>query len=352
MTTAMGNFGLRYYAFGVIVYGWIQLGVCFSATKAGRGPKLVLEPPAVMEFSSETGAVLPCSAQGQPAPLVTWEKKDGAPASPVVGLRDVRSDGSLVFSAFLSAQYRQDVHSATYRCVASNALGTVKSRLVHVQGVVLQKFTANVYDVYVIRGNAALLRCHVPPVVKDYIRVTSWVRDDGVTVGSLGSTDIQNRYLMLPTGELIIRDVKSPDTFRGYRCQVHNVLTGSSDLSATTGKVIITEPHTQMPPRMAEYKNLVQTEQGLQAFLPCLAHGNPPPKQMWYRLHAPNGAPASASSSSSSSSSSSASLSSGNGFKGKKATTVSPSERVTLLEGALVIHGARTQDSGDRKSVV
>lgn len=112
------------------------------------------------------------------------------------------------------------------------------------------------------------------------------------------------------------------------------------------------EPHTQMPPRMAEYKNLVQTEQGLQAFLPCLAHGNPPPKQMWYRLHAPNGAPASASSSSSSSSSSSASLSSGNGFKGKKATTVSPSERVTLLEGALVIHGARTQDSGKYVCVV
>lgn len=54
--------------------------------------------------------------------------------------------------------------------------------------VVLQKFTANVYDVYVIRGNAALLRCHVPPVVKDYVRVTSWVRDDGVTVGNLGST--------------------------------------------------------------------------------------------------------------------------------------------------------------------
>ncbi|CAN8027510.1 unnamed protein product, partial [Ixodes persulcatus] len=51
---------------------------------------------------------------------------------------------------------------------------------------------------------------------------------------------IENRYLMLPTGELIIREVKTADTFRGYRCQVHNILTGSSDMSATAGKVIIT----------------------------------------------------------------------------------------------------------------
>ncbi|KAG0411909.1 hypothetical protein HPB47_010959, partial [Ixodes persulcatus] len=108
------------------------------------------------------------------------------------------------------------------------------------EDVVLQKFTANVYDVYVIRGNSALLRCYVPPAVKDYVRVTSWVRDDGVTVGTLGSTGIEDRYLMLPTGELLIRGVQSPDTFRGYRCQVRNVLTGVTDTSATAGKVIVT----------------------------------------------------------------------------------------------------------------
>ncbi|KAM7292179.1 Down syndrome cell adhesion molecule homolog, partial [Ixodes scapularis] len=306
----------------------------------GFGPALVLEPPTSMEFSSESGAVLPCSARGQPTPRITWERKDGSPAAPVDGLRSVRSDGSLVLSSFLASQYRQDVHSATYRCVASNPLGTVKSRLVHVQGVVLQKFTANVYDVYVIRGNSALLRCYVPPAVKDYVRVTSWVRDDGVTVGTLGSTGIEDRYLMLPTGELLIRDVQSPDTFRGYRCQVRNVLTGGTDTSATAGKVIVTEPHTQTPPRMAEYRSVVQVEQGDQAFLPCLAQGNPPPTQTWYRLHGP--------------ASSSSSTGLGNPTKGlrRSSSPVVPSERLTLLEGALVLHGARTQDEGKYACVV
>ncbi|KAL3226206.1 hypothetical protein MRX96_049002, partial [Rhipicephalus microplus] len=52
---------------------------------------------------------------------------------------------------------------------------------------VLEKFVASVYDVYVVRGNSALLRCHVPPAVRDYVTVSSWVLDDGVTVGTLGN---------------------------------------------------------------------------------------------------------------------------------------------------------------------
>lgn len=73
----------------LLLCGCLAPVACFSALKAGRGPTLVLEPPAVMEFSSETGAVLPCSAQGQPLPIVRWEKKDGSPASPVSKIRSI-----------------------------------------------------------------------------------------------------------------------------------------------------------------------------------------------------------------------------------------------------------------------
>ncbi|XP_037567868.1 Down syndrome cell adhesion molecule-like protein Dscam2 [Dermacentor silvarum] len=158
-----------------------------SLQGGGRGPTIVLEPPTLVEFSSDAGAVLPCSAHGQPPPNIRWEKEDGSSASTVPGLRETRSDGSLVFPAFSGSHFRPEVHTATYRCVASNALGLVKSRLAHVRGVVLEKFVASVYDVYVVRGNSALLRCHVPPAVRDYIKVTSWVLDDGVTIGTLGN---------------------------------------------------------------------------------------------------------------------------------------------------------------------
>ncbi|KAM7292171.1 Down syndrome cell adhesion molecule homolog [Ixodes scapularis] len=101
-----------------------------------------------------------------------------------------------------------------------------------------------------------------------------------------------------------------------------------------------TEPHTQTPPRMAEYRSVVQVEQGDQAVLPCLAQGNPPPTQTWYRLHGP--------------ASSSSSTGLGNPTKGlrRSSSPVVPSERLTLLEGALVLHGARTQDGGKYACVV
>ncbi|XP_049268848.1 LOW QUALITY PROTEIN: Down syndrome cell adhesion molecule-like protein Dscam2 [Rhipicephalus sanguineus] len=295
-----------------------------------RGPTIVLEPPTVVEFSSETGAVLPCSAQGQPQPSIRWEKEDGSPASTVPGLRETRSDGSLVLPAFGPNQFRPELHSATYRCVASNTMGLVKSRLAHVRGVVLEKFVASVYDVYVVRGNSALLRCHVPPTVKDYVKVTSWALDDGVTIGTLEGTGFDSRYLMLPSGELIVRDVDSADSQRSYRCQVQNVLTGQSHLSTTAGRTIITEPHSQLPPRMIEYGSVVQVEQGERAVLPCLSEGHPSPKHYWYRLTGHG---------------TSMESSSTNGGEGSLA--LKASDRVFLLpEGPLILHKALIQDNG------
>ncbi|GIZ00250.1 hypothetical protein CEXT_115371 [Caerostris extrusa] len=44
--------------------------------------------------------------------------------------------------------------------------------------VVNQRFVPKVYDYYVIRGNTAVLRCHLPTSVKDYVSVESWIRND------------------------------------------------------------------------------------------------------------------------------------------------------------------------------
>lgn len=41
-------------------------------------------------------------------------------------------NGSLVFLGFPAQDYRQDVHGAAYRCRASNSVGVVLSREMHV----------------------------------------------------------------------------------------------------------------------------------------------------------------------------------------------------------------------------
>lgn len=77
---------------------------------------------------------MPCQASGRPAPAVRWIKlPDAVTAAEVPGLRYVRPDGTLVFPKFAPKDLRQDVHSALYRCVATNSVGAVASRDVRVR---------------------------------------------------------------------------------------------------------------------------------------------------------------------------------------------------------------------------
>lgn len=39
-----------------------------------------------------------------------------------------------------------------------------------------------VYDEFVIRENMAIMRCHVPSIIREYIRVVAWLRDEQVLV--------------------------------------------------------------------------------------------------------------------------------------------------------------------------
>ncbi|GFU25001.1 down syndrome cell adhesion molecule [Trichonephila clavipes] len=55
--------------------------------------------------------------------------------------------------------------------------------------VVQQKFIPQVYDDYVIRGNTAVLRCHLPSFVREYVTLDSWLIDDDIV---LKSTDIED----------------------------------------------------------------------------------------------------------------------------------------------------------------
>lgn len=45
--------------------------------------------------------------------------------------------------------------------------------------VVNQFYEAEVVSEYVIRGNAALIKCNIPSFVVDFVRVDSWLGTDG-----------------------------------------------------------------------------------------------------------------------------------------------------------------------------
>ena len=51
---------------------------------------------------------------------------------------------------------------------------------------------------------------------------------------------IDGKYVVLPSGELQIRNVSPEDGEKTYRCRTKHRLTGETKLSATAGKLVIT----------------------------------------------------------------------------------------------------------------
>lgn len=50
------------------------------------------------------------------------------------------------------------------------------------QIVVQQFYQTRVIDEFVLRGNAALLKCNLPSFVADFVSVEGWISDDGMEI--------------------------------------------------------------------------------------------------------------------------------------------------------------------------
>jgi len=55
-------------------------------------------------------------------------------------IRVVHQNGSLIFLSFGPSSYMHDVHSAQYRCKASNAVGQIISGAVHINAGMITHF--------------------------------------------------------------------------------------------------------------------------------------------------------------------------------------------------------------------
>lgn len=73
--------------------------------------------------------------------------------------------------------------------------------------VIKQRFSPQVYDDFVVRGNTAVLRCHLPTFVKEYVSVDSWIRNDDYVL-KMGDTRskfvIQLKYLSISYTYIVI----------------------------------------------------------------------------------------------------------------------------------------------------
>ncbi|KAL0124038.1 hypothetical protein PUN28_006078 [Cardiocondyla obscurior] len=264
----------------------LALTTVVSAEDASMGPVFVKEPPNRIDFSNGTGAVVECQARGNPQPDIIWVRSDGTAVGDVPGLRQVLPNGNLVFPPFRAEDYRQEVHAQVYSCLARSPAGSVHSRDVNVRAVVAQYYDTDVNKEYAIRGNSAILKCVVPSFVADFVKVLSWHTDQGEEF--VPGDDFDGKYLVLPSGELHIRDVGPEDGYKTYQCRTKHRLTGETRLSATKGRLVITEPVTSTKPKFPMTENsrtyttyTVQREQPLT--LPCPAQAFPVPNYRYIK---------------------------------------------------------------------
>ncbi|KYM78312.1 hypothetical protein ALC53_10967 [Atta colombica] len=145
--------------------------------------------------------------------------------------------------------------------------------------VVQQFYETRVIDEFVLRGNTATLKCLVPSFVADFVDVIEWQDEDGsiYTVNSQQEKD--GKYLVLPSGELHIRDVGPEDGYKTYQCRTKHRLTGETRLSATKGRLVITEPIGSVRPKFPtidDSRSFRTTKDGSVTLL-CPAQGFPVP---------------------------------------------------------------------------
>ncbi|XP_050305217.1 cell adhesion molecule Dscam2 isoform X38 [Anthonomus grandis grandis] len=309
--------------FGAFVF---VLAVCeFARTEDDTaGPVFLKEPPNRVDFSNTTGAVVECSASGNPPPDIIWVRSDGTAVGDVPGLRQVLANGNLVFPPFRAEDYRQEVHAQVYTCLAKNSIGSIHSRDVNVRAVVSQFYDIDVNKQYVIRGNAAILKCEIPSFVADFVQVISWHTDQNENFFSDAPED--SKYLVLPSGELHIRDVGPEDGYKSYQCRTKHRLTGETRLSATKGRLVITEPVGSRAPSFSTESEVFTMKRpvGSDLALLCPAQGFPSPVFRWYKFM--------------------------EGTSRKQAVTLN--DRVKQVAGTLIIREAKVEDSGKYLCVV
>ncbi|XP_050054067.1 cell adhesion molecule Dscam2 isoform X37 [Aphis gossypii] len=288
------------------------------------GPMFIKEPENRVDFSNTTGAIVECTARGSPRPEIIWIRADGTAVGDVPGLRQVKGDGNLVFPPFRAEDYKQEVHAQVYICMAKNRVGVIHSRDVNVRAAVSQYYEVDVNKEPVIKGNSVIMKCGIPSFVADFVIVLSWSTDKGDNF--YPGIDYDGKYLVLPSGELHIRDVTPEDGTKSYQCRTKHRLTGETRLSATKGRLVITDPVGSSSPKFAslETGKSYQFRSGQSLVLTCSAQSHPVPTYRWYKFI--------------------------EGSNKKQAVTLD--DRIKQVSGTLIIREAKVDDSGKYLCVV
>ncbi|XP_058146939.1 neural cell adhesion molecule L1 isoform X3 [Dasypus novemcinctus] len=252
----------------------------------------VLEPPVITEQSPRRLVVFPtddislkCEARGKPEVQFRWTQ-DGVHFEPEkelgVTVRQAPHSGSFTISGN-SSTFAQKFQG-TYRCFASNQLGTAMSHEIQLMAEGAPKWPKEtVKPVEVEEGEPVVLPCHPPPSAEPpriywmNSKILHIKQDERVTMG-------QN-------GNLYFANVLTTDNHSDYICHAHFlgartiIQKEPIDLRVkATNSMIDRKPRLLFPTSSSSHLVALQ---GQPLILECIAEGFPTPTIKWLRPSGP-----------------------------------------------------------------
>ncbi|XP_023180550.1 neural cell adhesion molecule L1-like protein isoform X2 [Xiphophorus maculatus] len=243
-------------------------------------------PSSLIAFPFDESFPMTCEAKGNPEPKFQWEK-NGEDFDPYLDPRLMKEENSGTFVIPNNGNLTE--YQGTYRCYASNKLGTAISKEIEFIVPNVPKFPKEKLDpVEVEEGQPFILKCDPPtgiPPLQIYwmtINLQHIEQDERVSTGL--------------NGDLYFSHAVEKDSRRDYCCfaAFHrirtivqktamsvNVKTRGGDRSESANAILERKPSLLTPPGGSSEKQLVKGED---LELECIPEGIPTPQVEWIKI--------------------------------------------------------------------
>ncbi|XP_062500397.1 protein sidekick-1-like [Corticium candelabrum] len=225
-------------------------------------PQFTILPSDLILAPGQPGYIN-CKVLGSPMPIITWENGAGV----LVGNDStvtVLANGSLYFAAATSSDIASNT---TFRCVASNRGGSIRSHLVSIRlATWTGQFLLEPAPSISIAGKNITLQC-IPPVSLPVASV-QWLKD-------FNPVKARPDVTLLAGGNLQIGEVRVSDEGE-YRCTAENTVLHLSVVSQPAKLTV------NVPPKFVIAPVTVSINIKSELRLNCSASGDPMPTIEWF----------------------------------------------------------------------
>ena len=112
----------------------------------------------------------------------------------------------------------------------------------------------NVYSLNFTVKRPYLFRCEVPEHLRPYIRVTSWLHEEGTAIEIFPERDPRGKYTLLQSGDLLVHHTSTYDTYKKYVCKTEHSLSGIRRRSLIPARLTLKGNHIELHWKLANYQ--------------------------------------------------------------------------------------------------